>query len=126
MSDLQQEALEQLAKTPEIRMSSHRSGGRHAWFPQASQVKLDLRTFDALRRKGLIVVIPESDERSDWRWSKWVPAGEGKENPPATHTNYNTGEPCFCDADRGLQDIPGPCFDDPEPTTGSSPENGSG
>lgn len=42
----------------------------------------------------------------------------------ATHTNYNTGEPCECDATFGY--ALGPCLDQPEPTTGSSPENGTG
>jgi hypothetical protein len=41
----------------------------------------------------------------------------------ATHTNYNTGEPCFCDArfDYAL----GPCVDEEPMVDGTDPRNGT-
>lgn len=41
----------------------------------------------------------------------------------ATHTNYNTGEPCFCDAPFDFQ--PGPCIDEEPMTGGTDPVNGT-
>lgn len=41
----------------------------------------------------------------------------------ATHTNYNTGEPCFCDARFDYQ--PGPCIDEEPVVGGTDPTNGT-
>lgn len=46
------------------------------------------------------------------------------EKREATHTNYNTGEPCFCDA--RFDYVPGPCIDEEPMTTGDDPRNGTG
>lgn len=42
----------------------------------------------------------------------------------ATHTNYNTGEPCYCDIRFGHR--PGPCINEEPVVTGDDPRNGTG
>ena len=49
---------------------------------------------------------------------------EGLSEQEATHTNYNTGEPCFCDARFGY--LPGPCINEDPMVGGNDPVNGTG
>ena len=62
-------------------------------------------------------------------WQHWtmLPAYKVEQilrGSEATHTNYNTGEPCFCDEPFDYQ--PGPCIDEEPVTTGDDPRNGTG